>query len=143
MIIALIFTFLYLYTWVRFHQYQFLERDYSIVATHREYSKEWHWWKGAQQAVFFFMMSFCTNIHVVLTCVTFYWIMFDGLFNKMVIKQKFFYIGTSAKTDKTFQTISASINKATKNKFTKIVTPINLSAFAKISLFIILIILFL
>ncbi len=108
--ISLVFTFGYLFTWIKFQNYQFLERDYNIVVRHKEYSKRWHFWKGFNNIIFFSLLWFAFSRHIAFINVAFYWIFFDGLLNKMVLNRPFFYIGQTAFIDKIFHNSSEWFN---------------------------------
>lgn len=122
----------YTVSWVKFQKYQFLERDYSKVANHPEYSKGWHFWKGVNQLIFFSIMFFLVGPRIAAMDLIIYWIMFDGLFSKTILKREFFYIGTTAQTDKSFRKLSSLINIPFKNKL----SPYAITAIIKIGLLI-------
>jgi len=130
--ISLIITVLYTLSWVKFQKYQFLERDYSKVAKHPEYSKGWHFWKGVNQLIFFSIMFFLVGARIATMDLIIYWILFDGLMNKTILKREFFYIGTTAQTDISFRKISHLINIPFKTKL----SPYLISGIVKIGLLI-------
>lgn len=102
-LISLVPTFIYLLSWVKFQKYQFLERDYDIVAKHQEYSRNWHFYKGLNQIAFFIPMIVLFGLPLAIIDSIIYWICFDGWLNISVLKRKFFYVGNSAKIDKILQ----------------------------------------
>lgn len=130
------FTFGYLFTWVKFQNYQFLERDYNKVARNKEYSQLWHLWKGANQIIFFTLIYFTFGKYITFVNIIFYWILFDGLLNRIVLNRPFFYIGQTAFIDKQFHKFSEWINSSWLNKITKrfIINPYILSGCLKIGL---------
>lgn len=113
---SLVLTLLYLFSWLRFQKYQFLERDYSKVALHPEYSTGWHLYKGLNQLIFFTIMIILVGLPIAMLNMTVYWILHDGIFNITVLKQGFWYIGKTAKTDKHLQKLTKLINIPFKNK---------------------------
>lgn len=111
MIISLIFTFAYLFTWVKYQQYHFLERDYTVVANHKEFSKLWHLWKGANQAVFFTLIMALFGWKLMVVNMAFFWFMFDGLLNSLVLKREFFYAGYTSWMDRALRSTTGLLNK--------------------------------
>jgi hypothetical protein len=130
--ISIIVTLTYTISWVKFQQFQFLERDYSKVAKHPEYSKGWHFWKAVNQLLFFSIMFFLVGPRIAAMDMIIYWILFDGIFNKTVLKREFFYIGTTAQTDISFRKLAHLINIPFKQKL----SPFAVSGFVKIALLI-------
>lgn len=119
-LISIIFTSIYVFSWVNFQKYQFLERDYNIVGRYPGYSKKWHLYKALNQILFFILMLPFFGLPLTLFNMVWYWIMFDGFLNKVVLKQKFFYVGNTAKLDKTFVHL-ASVLKMTPEKLITII----------------------
>lgn len=101
--ISLIITFVYLYSWVKFQQYQFLERDYNIVHKHKEYSQKWHKWKLINSTPYFLLFLTIFGFAITFINVMFYYILFEGIFNRKVLNKEFFYVGTTAVMDKKIQ----------------------------------------
>lgn len=132
LLISFIITFVYLLSWIKFQKYQFLERDYNIVAKHSEYSRKWHFFKGLNQVIFFYLIFISFGFKIALIDSTMFWIFFDGWLNLSVLKREFFYVGNTSKIDKTIQSISQGIQIVYKK-----VTPSLLSAFVKITTLII------
>lgn len=124
--VSLIITSIYTLSWIKFQKYQFLERDYNIVARHKEYSQLWHKWKAVNQGIFFFVMLILCGLKLTLVNVIFYWIIFDGFLNISVLNKPFFYVGTTAKTDIRLHQLAAFLKT----------TPSNLAAALKIILLI-------
>jgi hypothetical protein len=110
--ITLLFTIAYLVSWVFFHKNQFIERDNS---THSEAAivanKQWHFWKGLNQIVFFGLMWYSFGLWNALMCATIYWITFDSSMNKFVLNKELFFVGTTSFIDNVTRKI-ASIFKA-------------------------------
>lgn len=131
LLISLLITSIYTLSWVKFQKYQFLERDYNIVAKHKEYSKKWHTWKAVNQGIFFFVMFLVFGYSITLTNMIFYWIIFDGFLNITVLKKPFFYVGQTAETDIKVQQLS---------KFFRI-SPLYFAFILKIILFVVSILL--
>ena len=120
LLISLVFTFAYLTTWVQFQKYQFLERDYNIVVKHKEYSKLWHLWKGANQAVFFVLIGYLFGWQLALINAFTYWILFDGFLNILVLNRGFFYIGYTSWIDRALRSTMGFINKLVSPISTKL-----------------------
>jgi hypothetical protein len=136
---SLVFTAAFVFSWVKFQQYQFLERDYDIVAKNKHLSKLWHLWKGVNTLIWVCLISFIFGFKVGFLNLILYWILFDGLLNIIVLKKGFFYIGTTATIDSIFHKIStwwntSWVNTLTINKFP--LNPIILSATVKLILLI-------
>jgi len=131
LLVSLTYTFLYTLSWVKFQKYQFLERSYDIVAQHHEYSQKWHWFKGLNQFVFFYLLSVKFGYLIGFVDIIFYWILFDGWLNKSVLKRNFFYVGTTGKIDKAIQWVNNGIKTVYKQS-----SPAFISAVIKISLLI-------
>lgn len=111
LLISFIFTFAYLLTWVKFHKYQFLERDYTTVANHKEYGRLWHTWKGANQGIFFVLLGSLFGWQLGIINALIYWVLFDGLLNILVLNKEFFYVGYSSWIDKALRSTTRFINK--------------------------------
>lgn len=110
-ILSFIFTLGYMITWVKFQQYQFLERDYTIVANNKQYSKLWHVWKGANQGVFFILLGSLFGWKLMIINSILYWVLFDGFLNIFVLNREFFYIGNTSWIDRSLRSITGLINK--------------------------------
>lgn len=130
MIFSILFTSIYLLTWIKFQQNQFAERDYNVVVRHKEYSKNWHFWKGANQLLFFILIGIIFSPGIALVNSVFYWIFFDGLLNKIVLGKSFFYVGTTSYIDIKIQKLTELINKLPVIK----INSNKVSAFLKLSL---------
>lgn len=127
LLLSILFTLGYTWSWIKFQQYQFLERDYNIVGRYPKYSKNWHYWKGINQIVFFSILTFTFGWQLALINSIIFWILFDGIFNKIVLKREFFYVGKTAQTDKTIRKFLSWVNTPYNNK----ITSENFSAFIK------------
>jgi hypothetical protein len=123
---SLLFTSIYLLSWIKFHKYQFLERDYNIVVKNKEYSKKWHSWKAVNQGIFFFFIFILFGVKILTVNIVFYWVFFDGFLNITVLNKPFFFVGTTAATDIRLTKIA---------KFLRL-SPSNLAAILKIILII-------
>lgn len=137
MVLPILLTLIYTFSWVRFQKYQFLERNYDIVAKHPEYSKKWHFWKGINQVSFFGIMLFTIGWKLTLLNALIFWVLFDALINKLILKRPFFFVGTTAFTDVTIQKSAKLISSPFKNSL----KPEVLSGVLKILLIILIIIL--
>jgi len=107
-----------------------LERDYSIVHKHKEYSQEWHKWKFINSCTFFLVILPIFGFGTLLINLVFYYILFEGLLNRIVLKKGFFYVGHTAATDIRIQNVVAFLNKFML--FKRLTTPA-FSAFIKIT----------
>lgn len=125
LLVSVIFNSLYIFSWIKFQKYQFLERDYNIVGRYPGYSRQWHFYKGLNQVLFFVIMVPFFGIPLVLFNMVYYWIMFDGFFNRTVLKKSFLYVGSTARLDKNIREIASHI---------KFLTPERLALLLKILL---------
>lgn len=104
-LMSLVLTGLYTYSWVQYTKNQFLERDERITRRHPEYSRKWHRAKALNQIVYFFLYIFCFGLKLTCINVILFWILFDGFVNTTILNKTFFDIGTTAKTDVFLQRI--------------------------------------
>lgn len=111
--ITLIFTFGYLFSWVKFQKYQFLEENLEIIKKNPSYHRLWHVWKGVNQAVWFLFMAMMFGAPLALVNVAVFWLLFDGLMNTIVLNKDFFFVGTTSLIDRSLRSITNLLNKLT------------------------------
>ena len=100
--ITFIFTLAYLASWVLFHKSQFLERDNFRwnPDTAKSANRQWHFWKGFNQIIFFGLLWYVFGFFNAAMCAAMYWVLFDSSMNRFVLKQGFFYVGSTAFIDR-------------------------------------------
>jgi hypothetical protein len=77
----------------------------------KQANKKWHAWQGAVQFAFFASVFPAIVMHpsignalvYVVMYMAFFWIVFDGLLNKIALEKPFFYVGKTATIDSFFQ----------------------------------------
>lgn len=65
-----------------------------------DYKKKWHIWQGARQLLFIsFAGVYLMSWKFVFLGMAIFWILHDGILNKVGLNKPFFFVGTTARID--------------------------------------------
>lgn len=109
--LIILFTLMYVISWVFYSKYQFIERDYSPkLDISKSASKKWHFWKGVNQIAFFGIIFSSTTLLLTVLLGIWYWVLFDILINVIALNKEAFYVGETSFIDKTIKKIGNFIH---------------------------------
>lgn len=89
------------------NKWQFAEMNALNSNIAQKANKKWHSWQAVVQLAFYVIIGLSTHeaygIATALLYLSFFWLLFDGILNKVALNKPFFYVGTTAFIDKQFQ----------------------------------------
>lgn len=94
----------YIFKWMRqgIGHAQYLDR--VAAEENRDYNRSWHRMQAAQQALFILAVCLLSGQpSFILLGSALFWILHDGIVNKVGLERPFFYVGETAWTDRQFQ----------------------------------------
>jgi hypothetical protein len=67
--------------------------------SNKKLENQWHFVGAAFFCYFAVSLWFLFGFHYVPFCLSSFWLIFGGIIHKVALKQEFFFVGTTAKTD--------------------------------------------
>ena len=119
MIATIIFCLLFTLAFYLHEKYRIQDEQTADVAASASFKTLWHRYKGFVQMsvyAYVFYMAFMANgwlyaIGVTLFFASFFWMFHDGLLNSFLFKKEWWFVGTTAGTDKALGRTATSIFK--------------------------------
>lgn len=91
---GLIATVVFIYSWVGYSKYQFIERDSADATVKLGANKTWHKYKFTNQVAFFAVLGFLIGLGNAFICALVYQLGFNTFFNLRVTNQPYYHLGS-------------------------------------------------
>lgn len=93
LLFGLFATVVFIYSWVGYSKYQFIERDATDATVKLGANKTWHKYKFTNQVAFFAVLGLYIGIGNAFICALVYQLGFNTFFNLQVTKVPYYHLG--------------------------------------------------